>query len=130
MKILIVEDDPINLKLINVILSSSGYKIFDSEKAGTAIEKIKNEKPDLILLDLVLPDMSGTDLATKLKKDESTSKIPIIAITGFPDRFGHKELVHSGFDAYLVKPINTRVLLNMVEGLLPPQKIDDVNIDA
>lgn len=121
MKILIVEDDPINLKLINVILSANGYKIFDSEKGGIALEKIKDEKPDLILLDLVLPDMSGTSLAAALKSDEATSKIPIIAITGYPERFGNKDVVSSGFDAYLVKPINTRILLDMVEGLLPPQ---------
>lgn len=127
MKILIVEDDAINLKLINIVLSSTGHKVFDSDKAGTALEKIKSEKPDLILLDLVLPDMPGTELAAQIKKDPTTAKIPIVAITGYPDRFKHKEIVFAGFDAYLVKPINTRTLVDMVEGLLPPNKTEALN---
>src|SRR5690242_5202479 len=110
MKILIVEDDPTNLKLINIILSSGGHKVFDSEKGGEALEIIKSEKPDLILVDLVLPDMNGVELAKKLGEDKSTAQIPIIALTGYPERFKNSELIHAGFDAYLVKPINTRML--------------------
>ncbi len=122
MKILIVEDDPTNLKLINVILSAEGHRIFDSEKAGEALEIVKHEKPDLILVDLVLPDMSGVELAGKLREDKSTAQIPIIALTGYPERFKNSELVHAGFDAYLVKPINTRVLNDVAEGVFASRK--------
>jgi CheY-like chemotaxis protein len=127
MKILTVEDDPINLKLINIILSSNGYELLDAVNGGTALEKIKKEKPDLILLDLNLPDMSGTEVAAKIKNDKQTSGIPIVAITSYPDKYGNREVVSSGFDAYLVKPLNTRVLVEIVEGLLPLDKNENVN---
>lgn len=122
MKILVVEDDPTNFKLVNLILSSNGHKIFNSDKAGTVLERIKSEQPDLILLDLVLPDMSGIKLAKKLKEDEMTSSIPIIAITGYPDKFRQKDIAYAGFDAYIVKPISTRTLTDMVEGVYAIKK--------
>jgi two-component system cell cycle response regulator len=122
MKILIVEDDPTNLKLINIILSSGGHKVFDSEKGSEALEIIKTEQPDLILVDLVLPDMNGVELARKLGEDISTAQIPIIAVTGYPERFKNSELIHAGFDAYLVKPINTRMLSEVAEGVYATKK--------
>jgi CheY-like chemotaxis protein len=119
MKILIIEDDPTNLKLVKIILSSEGHTIFEAGRGDTALEMIKDEKPDLILLDLILPDMSGTALAAQLKDDEATSGIPIVAITGYPYMFGNKEVVSSGIAAYIVKPINTRDLLETIEGYMP-----------
>jgi CheY-like chemotaxis protein len=125
MNIFIIEDDPVNMKLMNIILASSGHTLSDCNNAGLAYDRIKTEMPDLILMDLVLPEMSGTALASKLKNDAETANIPIIAITGYPEKFRQKDIVFTGFDAYIVKPINTRVLVDMVEGVIPRNRRRD-----
>ena len=125
MKILVVEDDPTNLKLISIILSSGGHKVFDSVRAESALEIVKKEAPDIVLLDLVLPDMSGIVLAKIIKEDKQTSHIPIIALTGYPDKFRQKDISFAGFDAYIVKPVSTNMLTDMVEGVFACRKKQD-----
>jgi CheY-like chemotaxis protein len=122
MKILIVEDDPTNLKLLNVVLSSGGHQVLNSEKAAEALEITRSEKPDLIMVDLVLPDMSGLELVRKIKEDKSAAQIPIIALTGYPEKFKNGEMVRTGFDAYLLKPVNIKMLNEVAEGVFATKK--------
>jgi CheY-like chemotaxis protein len=110
MNVLVIEDDPTSLKLANLVLESQGYKVNSTEAAEKAMESIKRDKPDVILLDLALPGMDGFSLARLLKQDPSTRDIPIIAMTSYPDRFPQQEATKAGCNAYVVKPIDTRLL--------------------
>jgi len=110
MNILVVEDNPSHLKLAHLVLSAAGYKVNAVEAAEQAFNSIKQEKPQVILLDLELPGMDGLTLVRKLKADAETRDIHVIVVTAYPDRYTRKEALAAGCDAYLVKPINTRAL--------------------
>lgn len=114
MHVLVIEDEPTSLKLAHVILAAAGHEVADAGKAEEALELLKQDKPELILLDLALPGMDGLELARRIKSDPSTRDIVIIAITGYPDRFSRQEALSAGCDAYLVKPIDTNALPGVV----------------
>ena len=114
MNILIVEDEPTSLKLAHVVMETEGYSVQNSDTAEKALESIKKQKPQVILLDLALPGMSGLELARILKANPETRNIPIVAITFYPNRFKREEALAAGCDAYVVKPVNTRDLPNLV----------------
>jgi two-component system cell cycle response regulator len=113
-KILVIEDDPTHLKLAKLVLSAAGHNVSDAEAAEQALDAIKQEKPDVILLDLVLPDMDGLTLVRKLKADPETRAIPVVAVTAYLDRFKEKDALAAGCEAYLVKPIDTRKLPRVI----------------
>ncbi|MCI0528592.1 MAG: response regulator [Nitrospira sp.] len=114
MKILVIEDDPINLKLAHLVLSSEGHNVVDAKTAENALEVIKKNKPQAILVDLALPGMDGLSLVRQLKQDPETRDIPIIGVTAYPDRFSKKEAIEAGCDVYIIKPIDTRILPKQV----------------
>ena len=117
MNILVVEDNPSHLKLARLVLSTAGHSVSDAEAAEQAFVSIKQEKPQVILLDLMLPGMDGLSLVRKLKADPETQDIHVIVVTSYPDRYPKREALAAGCDAYLVKPINTRELPQLVESL-------------
>ncbi len=126
MKILIVEDNPVNRKLFDDVLSGEGHSVTACERAVEALVILKeDEKPDLILLDLVLPDMTGVELTAKIRENKSTSHIPVIALTGYPEKFMNRIVVNAGFDAYLLKPANNKVLTTLVEGVFAAKKKEE-----
>jgi len=106
----VIDDDPVQLKLAKLVLSAAGHKVSDAEAAEQAFNAIKQEKPDVILLDLSLPGMDGLTLVRKLKADLETRAIPVVAATSYPERFARKDALAAGCEAYLVKPIDTRKL--------------------
>lgn len=110
MHVLVVEDEPTDSKLVHLIMTSAGHEVKEVDAAEKAYELIKKDKPDVIVLDLVLPGMDGLALARRLKQDSSMRQIPIVAITAYPDRFSYDDAIKAGCDAYLVKPIDTRTL--------------------
>jgi CheY-like chemotaxis protein len=114
MKILVVDDEPSSLKLAHVVLSSGGHDVRPAEGAQAALDMIHEDKPTLILLDLVLPDMDGLALIRKIKSDPKTCDIHIIAITAYPNRFTQAAVMEAGAEAYLVKPLNTRDISGLV----------------
>lgn len=118
MNILIVEDEPTSRKLIHVVLAAESYTVCGVSDAETALEAIKQRKPELIVMDLALPGMSGLDLTRQLKKDPVTSKIPIVAITFYPSRFTRAEVLAAGCDAYFVKPVDTRGLPKAIAAVI------------
>jgi CheY-like chemotaxis protein len=113
-KILVVDDEPSSLKLAHVVLLSSGHDVRPADGAQAALEMIHEEKPTLVLLDLVLPDMDGIDLIRQIKNDPETCSIHVIAITAYPNRFTQKAVLEAGAEAYLVKPLNTREISGLV----------------
>ncbi|MBV8544040.1 MAG: response regulator [Acidobacteria bacterium] len=110
MKILVVEDQPAELKLAVHVLSAAGFEVDQAVAAEQAIAAIKEDRPQIILLDLSLPGVDGLTLARKLKADPSTREILIVAITSYPERFPMAEALAAGCDAYLPKPVSTRTL--------------------
>jgi two-component system cell cycle response regulator DivK len=118
MKILIVEDEPTSLKLAHLVLSSGGYEVTQAEAAAKAMEEILRSAPEIILLDLELPDVMGLTLARQLKADPQTSHITIIAITGFQERYSRADALEAGCDGYIIKPIDTRRLSQQVAELV------------
>ena len=111
--ILVVDDDKSILRTFTRILQKNGYKIDVAETGKEAIEKVDSRHYDLVLVDIRLPDMDGTDLLVKMKKPlQSTIKI---MITGFPSLESGVKALDEGADAYLVKPVKPEELLMLIE---------------
>ncbi|SRR5260370_26295713 len=116
MNVMVVEDEPINLKLACVVLKSEGHNVFQATTAEAALEIIRRHKPDVLLLDLVLPGMDGLALVRQMKEDPQARNIPVIAVTAHPERWSERDALEAGCDAYLVKPIDTRTLPKQLIG--------------
>jgi CheY-like chemotaxis protein len=110
MNILIIEDHPAELKLAHHVLSAAGHHVTDAEAAEHAFVRIKEDNPDLILLDMNLPGMDGLTLARKLKADPETRHVHIVAVSSYPERYPRAEVLAAGCDAFLAKPLSTRTL--------------------
>jgi two-component system cell cycle response regulator DivK len=118
-KILVIEDNELHRRLLNDIFDVKGYVVLLAETGGSGIELAHQEKPDLILLDRGLPDISGLDVARTLKSTPSTRSIPIIAVTAYAMPGDERALIESGCNAYLSKPFRVRDLLGLVATFLP-----------
>ena len=114
-RILIVEDNELNLKLLNDILEAHGYITVVTGHGVAAIDLARQDHPDLILLDIQLPDISGTEVARLLKADAETREIPIVAVTAFAMPGERTMILESGCDDYMSKPINLHDFLAIVE---------------
>ncbi len=117
-KILIVEDNDLSMKLVNDLLEFRGYQIFQAVRGADAVRMAHDANPDLILLNLQLPDMSGLEVARTLKADAATRAIPIVAVTAFAMRGDEQKARESGCDGYVAKPIRIRAFLRTVETFL------------
>lgn len=128
-KILVIEDEPDQNKLIKLRLEARGYRVISVGKAKEGIEAAKKEKPDLILMDMVLPDMHGLDATIKLKRSQETENIPIIAISavGSPDFM--KACLQEGILAYVRKPYDPRELFKTIEKYVRPE-IEEEKVKA
>ena len=115
MKILIIEDHPAELKLAHHVLSEAGHHVTDAEAAEQAFARIKEDRPDLILLDMNLPGMDGLTLARKLKEDPATRDVHIVAVSSYPEKYPKAEVLAAGCDAYLPKPLSTRMLSQQLD---------------
>jgi CheY-like chemotaxis protein len=118
MKILILEDDPTSLKLASEVLQTGGHLVMLAITADEAIYSIKAVRPDVILLDLRLRGIKGLAVARQCREEPETRDVPIIAITAFSGDYGKDEALKAGCDAYIVKPINTRTLLQQIEDVV------------
>src|SRR5258708_7443928 len=114
-RILIVEDNELNMKLLRDVLEAYGYETITTGEGGAAFALAREKKPDLILMDLQLPDVSGFDAVRQLKETEETRPIPVVAVTAFAMVGDERRALTSGCDAYLAKPILLRDFLDLVE---------------
>lgn len=108
--ILIVEDNPRDVKLVRDVLHAKGYEIIHADTAEAGIELARSRRPDLILMDLMLPGMDGREATKILKADPKTHHIPIIAITASAMKGEREKLLAGGFDGYIPKPIDIKIL--------------------
>jgi two-component system cell cycle response regulator DivK len=114
-RILIVEDNELNMKLLWDVLEAYGYVTIATAEGAVAVTLARKKRPDLILMDLQLPDISGYDAVRRLKSDEETRTIPVVAVTAFAMVGDERKALTSGCDGYLAKPILLREFLELVE---------------
>lgn len=119
-RILIIEDNELNLKLLHDVLAVSGYEVLSAQRGDLGLDLARREQPDLILLDLQLPDISGLDVARQLKGQNDTRAIPVIAVTAFALLGDDTKALESGCDGYVAKPIDLRDFLAVVEKFASP----------
>jgi CheY-like chemotaxis protein len=122
-RILIVDDNPVNLKLASDILEMEGYVVVKAEDAEEAQETLKHIIPDLILMDIALPGMDGLTLTRTLKADARLKHVPVIALTAFAMKGDEQKAFEAGCDGYITKPIDTRKLLQLIVEWLRKNKL-------
>jgi two-component system cell cycle response regulator DivK len=115
-RILVVEDNELNLKLLNDVLEAHGYDVLATREGAVAIVWAEQYRPDLILMDLQLPDISGLEVTRQLKAGAATASIPIVAVTAFAMAGDEKRALEHGCDAYIAKPIDLRKFLDVIAG--------------
>lgn len=117
-RILIVEDNMDNYELVRFILERAGYDVFLAVNGRDGVDAARFQKPDLILMDLGLPEMDGWNAAQKLKADEVTKSIPLYALTAHTLPTERKRAMQAGCDGYVSKPLHVDTFLNLVESVL------------
>jgi len=121
-KILIVEDNPLNMRLMQMTLRGKGYTLIEASNGEEALDKAVKEKPDLIIMDMQLPTISGIEATQRLRKIPELSRIPVIAVTAYAMKGNQEKFIEAGCNAYLSKPINTRELPGFIENMLKQRK--------
>ena len=116
--ILVVDDKPSNVKLVSFLLTRKGYAVRSAMNADEALDRIAEELPRLILMDIQLPGMDGLMLTHKLKVDPRTKHIFIVAFTAYAMKGDKEKMLDAGCDAYISKPIDTRALPDKVAEFL------------
>ena len=117
-KVLIVEDNDLNMKLFNDLLVAHGYGTLQSKHGVEALKLARQHRPDLILMDIQLPEISGLQVTQWIKEDEDLRTIPIIAVTAFAMKGDEEKIREGGCEAYIAKPISTTSFLRTVERFL------------
>ena len=118
--ILHVEDNQYNRKIIRDLLSKHSYEIMEAHNGEAALDALARRRPDLILMDVQLPKLSGLEVTRRVMTDPSLAQIPIIAITSFALSGDDRLALDAGCNAYVAKPFRPRDLLKMIRGFLGP----------
>lgn len=113
-RILYVEDNPLNMRLVRKILKSLGYEMFEAIDGLSGVDLAINEQPNIILMDINLPDIDGIEATTRLKQEDSTRNIPIIALTANAMHGDKERFLEAGCDGYLAKPVSKLELQNTI----------------
>jgi two-component system cell cycle response regulator DivK len=114
-KVLIVEDNMLNMRLFNDLLEAHGYTVFQAMDGLEALSMARLHRPDLILMDIQLPEMSGLEVTEQLKADAELRGIPIVALTAFAMKGDEEKVRQAGCDGYLTKPISITGFIQTVE---------------
>ena len=113
--ILIVEDNELNMKLFNDLLEANGYNIVQTRNGMEALDLARTHKPDLILMDIQLPEVSGLEVTKWLKDDEQLRVIPVIAVTAFAMKGDEERIRQGGCEAYISKPIAVKDFVETIK---------------
>jgi CheY-like chemotaxis protein len=114
-KILVIEDNAQNMYLIRFLLESHGYTVIEAENGITGIQKAKEEQPEIILLDIQLPEMDGYEIARILRSSPETDTIPIIAVTSYAMAGDKERILAAGATDYIEKPINPATFVDQIK---------------
>lgn len=116
--ILIVEDNDLNMKLFNDLLQAHGYETMQTMDGREVLQMVKERRPDLIIMDIQLPEISGLEVTKMLKADDSLKDIPVIAVTAFAMKGDEEKIREGGCEGYIAKPISVPVFLETVAKFL------------
>src|SRR5215469_10312237 len=116
--ILVVDDTPVNLKLTRILLVNEGYTVLTAASAEEALELLRSHHPRLVLADIQLPGMDGLEMTRRIKADERTRDIAVVALTAFAMKGDEQKATDAGCDGYITKPIDTRMLGSRIRQLL------------
>ena len=119
--VLIVEDNDLNMKLFNDLLEAHGYATLGCREGSEVLELARRHRPDLILMDIQLPEVSGLEVTKRLKQDKTLRHIPVIAVTAFAMKGDQERMREGGCEAYLAKPISVAGFIGLVERFLAPE---------
>ncbi len=119
--VMIVEDDLLHMKLFNDILETQGYDTLRTTDGNSAVDLARDHHPDLILLDIRLPFVSGLEIVKRLKNESDLKDIPVLAVTAMADETDRNEFLNRGFDGLLPKPITIPNFLKTVSEFLYPK---------
>jgi CheY-like chemotaxis protein len=118
-KILVVDDDAISLELMEAMLVPNGYEIITANDGSKAVAIIVEQKPDLILLDIMMPGLDGYSTLTKIKENKTISKIPVVMLTAMGYQLNKELALQIGAVGYITKPVDLAELLKTISRLLP-----------
>ena len=118
-QVLIVEDNDLNMKLFNDLLEAHGYFTLQTKDGVEALRMARQHRPDLILMDIQLPEVSGLEVTKWLKEDDDLRSIPVIAVTAFAMKGDEEKIREGGCEAYIAKPISVAGFMRTVERFLP-----------
>jgi two-component system cell cycle response regulator DivK len=122
-RILIVEDNDLHMKLFHDLLEADGYTTLQSKDGMAALKLARQHHPDLILMDIQLPDVSGLEVTKWIKGDDDLKTIPIIAVTAFVMKGDEEQIREGGCEAYIAKPISVVNFLRTVRRLLNQEQV-------
>ena len=105
-QVLVVEDNPRNMKLFRDVLHASGYRTLEAATGERAVELVFEHRPDLVLMDIQLPDIDGIEALSRLRADDRTASVPVLALTAQAMEGDRERFLAAGFDGYLSKPVD------------------------
>ena len=114
-KVLIVEDNELNMKLFHDLLEAHGYVVVECASGAKVLDMARAESPDLILMDIQLPEVSGLDVTRWLKEDQALKAIPVVAVTAFAMKGDEEKIRDGGCEDYISKPISVGRFLEVVQ---------------
>ena len=117
-KILVAEDNPDMRKVLSMRLEISNYSVIMAEEGESALEKAKKESPDLIILDLMIPNISGFEVCRMLKFDDKYKHIPIFVLSALDQKNDREKALENGADGYFVKPFDLEILVNKIKAAI------------
>lgn len=123
-RILVVEDNDRNLKLVRDVLQFAGFHVVEARTGEEGVALARQSPPDLVLMDLQLPGIDGTEALRQLRESPSTATIPVVALTAFAMKDDEERTRRAGFDGYVAKPLSVRALPEQVRGFLDREEFE------
>ena len=124
-RIFVVEDNPLNLKLVRDVLMKAGFDVIEARTGEDGVARAQDSNPDVILMDLQLPGINGTQALRLIRNDPGRAAVPVVALTAFAMSEDRDRALLDGFDGYISKPISVRDLPQQVASFLPENRDDD-----
>jgi len=122
-KILIVEDNELNLKLFCDLLRAHGFEVEPVRDGREALERARGFAPELVIMDIQMPHVSGLELIEQFRADEALREVPILAVTAYAARGDEERIRDAGAEGYVSKPISVAKFVESVRALLPPEQL-------
>lgn len=117
-KALVAEDNPVNRELLRELLEAYGYQVVEACDGLQALDLVKESQPDIVLLDIGMPELDGYGVVRRIRDDPHTARLRVLAVTAYAMQGDREKILAAGFDGYLSKPINPRSLVQEIERLV------------